>query len=89
MMVYHKDGGSTHCFRFANNDDIAHPENPTGNFFRAPLVGWNNWPSESLRNTMLNNWKGGISPKLDDEFVNSLRDAAGNGVPGFDPSRDS
>ncbi|KAJ3488083.1 hypothetical protein NLG97_g6266 [Lecanicillium saksenae] len=89
LLVYHKDGGGTHCFRFANNDDIGHPENPTGGFFRAPLVGWDNWPSVNLRNTMLNNWKGGVGPKLDDEFELSLRDAAGNGVPGFDPSRDS
>jgi hypothetical protein len=88
-MVYHKDGPATHCWRFANDDDVAHPENPTGSFFRAPLVGWSNWPSEDLKNAMLDAWNGGVGPKLDDEFENSLRDAAGDGVPGFDPAIDA
>ncbi|KAJ6788245.1 hypothetical protein PWT90_08883 [Aphanocladium album] len=88
LLVYHKDGAGTHCFRFANDDDIAHPENPRGDFFRAPLIGWNKWPSEDLRNKMLNAWKGGVGPKLDDEFTDSLRAAAGDGVPGFDPAKD-
>jgi hypothetical protein len=89
LMVYHKDGPATHCWRFANDDDVAHPENPTGSFFRAPLVGWSNWPSEDLKNAMLDAWNGGVGPKLDDEFENSLRDAAGDGVPGFDPAIDA
>lgn len=88
LIVYHKDGGLTHCHRFANDDDIAHPENPTGDFFQAPLVGWNNWPSDDLKNKMLQNWNGGVGPKLDDEFTDSLRAAAGDGVPGFDPAKD-
>ncbi|KAF4455801.1 hypothetical protein F53441_2000 [Fusarium austroafricanum] len=88
LLVYHKDGAGTHCYRFANDDDIAKPENPTGSFFKAPLVGWNNWPSTDLRDKMLQNWNGGVGPKLDDEFENSLRSAAGDGVEGFDPSKD-
>lgn len=88
MMVYHKDGAGTHCFRFANDDDIAHPENPTSDFIRAPLISWDKWPSEELKNKMLDNWKGGVGPKLDDEFTDSLRAAAGDGVDGFDPAID-
>lgn len=88
LVVYHKDGAATHCFRFANEDDIKRPENFSGKFYRSPLVGWNNWPSEDLKNKMLNNWHGGVGPKLDDEFTDSLRAAAGNGVPGFDPAKD-
>ncbi|CAH0020482.1 unnamed protein product [Clonostachys rhizophaga] len=87
--VYHKDGAATHCFRFANSDDIAHPENPFGSFYTSPLVGWNNWPSTDLRNKMLSTWNGGVGPKLDDEFTDSLRAAAGSGVPGFDPALDA
>lgn len=35
---------------------------------------------------MLQNWSGGVGPKLDDEFGDSLKDAAGDGgVEGFDP----
>ncbi|KAF9767434.1 hypothetical protein IL306_000021 [Fusarium sp. DS 682] len=89
LMVYHKDGGGTHCFRFANDNDISHPENPFGVFYRSPLVGWDNWPSVNLRNTMLNAWKGGVGPKLDDEFGDSLKNAAGNALPGFNPYIDS
>ncbi|KAM3499410.1 hypothetical protein MY10362_007327 [Beauveria mimosiformis] len=88
LLVYHKDGAGTHCYRFANDDDVAHPENPRGDFFRAPLVGWDRWPSVELRNKMLDAWKGGVGPKLDDEFEGALREAAGDGVPGFDPAKD-
>jgi len=88
-LVYHKDGGGTHCFRFANSDDISHPENPFGYFYTSPLVGWNHWPSVGLRDTMLNAWPDGVGPKLDSEFSDSLRAAAGDGVPGFNPDIDS
>ncbi|KAG9253031.1 necrosis inducing protein-domain-containing protein [Emericellopsis atlantica] len=88
LVVYHKDGGLTHCFRVANGDDQANPENPTGAFHRAPLVGWDNWPSVELRDTMLQTWNGGVGPKLDDEFTDKLRAAAGTSVPGFDPAID-
>ncbi|KAJ3501442.1 hypothetical protein NM208_g16934 [Fusarium decemcellulare] len=37
---------------------------------------------------MLNNWKEGVGPKLDDEFGDSLKAAAGDGVNGFDPFKD-
>ncbi|KAG5794114.1 hypothetical protein H9Q69_006856 [Fusarium xylarioides] len=66
LLVYHKDGAGTHCYRFANDDDQANPENPTGSFFKAPLVGWDNWPDVGLRDKMLQNWSGGVGPKLDD-----------------------
>ncbi|KAM0667863.1 hypothetical protein ACQRIT_002854 [Beauveria bassiana] len=88
LLVYHKDGAGTHCYRFANDDDVAHPENPRWDFFRAPLVGWDRWPSVALRNKMLDAWKGGVGPKLDDEFEGALREVAGDGVHGFDPAKD-
>lgn len=88
LLVYHKDGAGTHCYRFANDDDRANPENPTGSFFKAPLVGWDNWPDVGLRDKMLQNWSGGVGPKLDDEFGDSLKAAAGDGVQGFDPYKD-
>lgn len=87
-IVYHKDGASTHCFRFANNNDIASPENPKG-WFTPPLISWDRWSDINLRNKMLSTWNGGVGPKLDDEFGNSLQAAAGNGVPGFDPFVDN
>ncbi|PKS11152.1 hypothetical protein jhhlp_002913 [Lomentospora prolificans] len=43
-MVYHKDGASTHCFRFANSADDA-IENHKGVWFRGPLISWNGYPA--------------------------------------------
>ena len=78
-MVYHKDGAGTHCFRHANESDDQ-IENDTGAWFTGPLLGFNSWPSNDLRDKMLRNWSGGIGPKLDDEFEGALRAAAGNNV---------
>ncbi|CEJ94381.1 hypothetical protein VHEMI09918 [[Torrubiella] hemipterigena] len=88
QVVYHKDGPATHCFRIANDGDVKEPENYSGHFYRSPLVGWGGYPSDKIKNKMLSNWSGGVGPKLDDEFEGALRDAAGDGVPGFDPSKD-
>lgn len=87
-VVYHKDGGQTHCFRIAKpaDDKI---ENFTGKWFLGNLVGWNNWPNIDLRNKLVNNGPG-AKPKFNDAtFVEHLKKAAGNNVPGFDPSKDS
>lgn len=64
-VVYHKDGGSTHCIRMANPEDDA-IENDKNTWFRSPLVGWNGWPSKDLRDAMGSHWKGSVGPKLDD-----------------------
>ncbi len=50
-MVYHKDGASTHCFRFANTDDD-NIENAKGVWFRGALVGYNGFPSTALRDKL-------------------------------------
>ena len=89
QLVYHKDGAGTHCIRFANADDIANPENPFGVMYSSPLIGWDSWPDVGLRDTMLQAWSGGVGPKLDDEYGDSLKTAAGDGVPGFDPYLDA
>ncbi|KAK3937757.1 necrosis inducing protein-domain-containing protein [Diplogelasinospora grovesii] len=88
-VVYHQDGGGTHCIRMANAADD-NVENYTGAWFLGRLVGWNGWPSVDLRNRVMNNWSGGVGPKLpDSKFADNLRKAAGNSVPGFDPTRDA
>lgn len=88
QMVYHKDGAGTHCFRFASEADVGGVENPFGYFYRSPLLSWDSWDT-GLRDTMLNAWSGGVGPKLDGEFGDSLSSAAGDGVPGFDPYLDA
>lgn len=89
LLVYHKDGLGTHCFRHANTDDQLNIENPFGVWFRSPLVGWNNWPTNDLRTKMIDTYDGSATVKLrDDRFGNSLKAAAGDAVPGFDPYSD-
>jgi hypothetical protein len=93
-VVYHKDKGETHCWRMANEADDG-IENFTGQWFIGNLVGWDNWPvvnGRSLRDTLYDAWNGGIGPKFwdkDDSFTNTLRKAAGDGAPGFDPAVDA
>ena len=83
-VVYHKDGGLTHCFRMANegDDDI---ENEEGVWYRSPLVGWMGWPGKEenypLYYSMIDNWSGGIGPKIGDEkFGETLALAQGSFV---------
>lgn len=50
-LVYHKDGASTHCFRFANAGDDA-VENAKGVWFRGALVGYNGFPTTAVRDKL-------------------------------------
>lgn len=49
MLVYNKDGPTTHSWRLAEAGDDARPENFSGRFFLGSLVGYHNWPSLDLR----------------------------------------
>ncbi|KAL1842266.1 hypothetical protein VTJ49DRAFT_5651 [Mycothermus thermophilus] len=51
-IVYHKDGWTTHCFRFANaaDDKI---ENHKGVWFRGALVSYNGFPSTAIRDKLI------------------------------------
>ncbi|WP_442807189.1 NPP1 family protein [Streptomyces sp. NBC_01294] len=48
-IVYHQDGGSTHCFRIANSGDEA-VENVTGGWVYPRLVGWEGYNDVDHRN---------------------------------------
>lgn len=85
IVVYHKDGGSTHCHRFANNDDVQHYENYTGNSFRAKLVGWWGWPSNFRDLVMGRNWGDAVIAINDANFAANL-DKAGAKQFGLDPN---
>jgi hypothetical protein len=94
-VVFHKDGGGTHCWRNAEEKDDK-VENERGSWLWGTLVGWNNWPKASdggsLRDKMFLRWQEGVAPKFwdhKDVFTNKLREAAGNDVPGFDPAKDA
>lgn len=83
-VVYHKDGGSTHCFRAANaNDDP--PENHRGTWQYPTLVGWNGFP-DGLRDTLTSaNFGSALLGLKDDQFANHLAKAKPSGIP-FDPA---
>lgn len=86
-IVYHKDGGQTHCFRIANkNDDKI--ENFTGKWFLGNVVGWNNYPNVGLRDKLVNQGQGAKPKFAEAAFVDHIKRAAGNSVPGFDPAKD-
>ncbi|KAI8666419.1 hypothetical protein NCS57_00866500 [Fusarium keratoplasticum] len=95
-VVYHKDGGSTHCMRMANegDDDV---ENYTEDWVTSPLVGWGWWPTtdngRAYRDLVYGKWPNDATaaPKFwdaDDMYTNTLRKAAGDCCEDFDPSYD-
>lgn len=83
-IVYHKDGVSTHDFRFANgNDEPA--ENVTGNWFYPRLVGWGGYPA-GLRDKLMNADFGDATIKINDaRFTSALANSKPAGIP-FDPN---
>ncbi|SPO05487.1 uncharacterized protein DNG_08174 [Cephalotrichum gorgonifer] len=86
-MVYHKDGGSTHCFRFATaaDDKI---ENHRGVWFRGALVGYNGFPGGGIREKLEAHDFGKANFALKDaSFPNALEKARPAGLV-FDVNRD-
>ncbi|KAH9892381.1 NPP1-domain-containing protein [Xylariomycetidae sp. FL2044] len=89
-MVYHKDGLSTHAFRFANEDDDA-IENATGAWFLGALVSWNGFPTATpaLRDTLSAYDFGSANFALKDaSFAGQLASAKGDRIPEFDVNVD-
>jgi hypothetical protein len=85
-VVYHKDGAGTHFFRLANGNDEP-PENHYHNWRYPPLVGWNGWPSTSLRDTLMNADFGSATIKIRDQgdsFQYLLNASKPAGIP-FNP----
>jgi necrosis inducing protein (NPP1) len=83
-IVYHKDGASTHCFRFANTNDDP-PENVTGGWFFPRLVGWEGYPS-GFRDKLMTADFGEATIKIDDgDFQYALGLTKPAGIP-FDPN---
>ncbi|WP_436319883.1 NPP1 family protein [Streptomyces massasporeus] len=83
-IVYHKDGVSTHCFRFADTNDEP-PENATGGWFYPRLVGWNGYPA-GYRDKLMSADFGSASIKIKDgDFNYALTLSRPSGIP-FDPN---
>ncbi|MFJ9808823.1 NPP1 family protein [Streptomyces sp. NPDC101158] len=83
-IVYHKDGISTHCYRFANATDDR-IENSTGGWFHPRLVGWNGYPA-GLRDRLTGANFGSATLKIrDSDFSSHLSRSMPAGIP-FDPN---
>ncbi|WP_223206315.1 NPP1 family protein [Streptomyces xanthii] len=83
-VVYHKDGLSTHCFRFAGAGDEP-AENATGGWFYPRLVGWEGYPA-GYRDQLMTADFGAATIKIDDgDFQYALTVTKPNGIP-FDPN---
>ena len=73
QVVYHKDGISTHCFRFAEQGDHDHIENHKKWWIRGPLVGWWGFPTFELRERLQGANFGSASMAIKDSaFSNEL-----------------
>ncbi|KAF4472143.1 hypothetical protein FALBO_951 [Fusarium albosuccineum] len=94
-VVYHKDGGFTHAFRFANDGDD-NIENHKKVWFFGALVDYNGFPSAEVRDKLMSYDFGSASLAIkDSSFKLNLdrarddsNDGTNNMVPGFDSGRD-
>ncbi|KAF9772379.1 hypothetical protein IL306_009904 [Fusarium sp. DS 682] len=85
LVVYHKDGRGTHCFRMARFSEGLTPENDYKHWQVSDLVGWNGFP-HGLRDKLAKAKFGKATFKLiDSRFGDTLKKAAGDRVPGFNP----
>jgi hypothetical protein len=82
-IVYHKDGASTHAFRFAGFGE--QPENHKGTWQYPALIGWDNYPA-GLRDKLTQHDFGSAQLGLrDSAFWWELGKAKPAGIP-FDPN---
>jgi hypothetical protein len=83
-IVYHKDGGSTHAFRFAGPGDEP-PENHKHTWQYPTLVGWDNYPP-GIRDKLTQADFGHATMGIrDGTFEGELKKAKPDGIP-FDPN---
>jgi hypothetical protein len=89
-VVYHKDGPSTHCFRFASGKDFGNggPENHWRKWITGPLIGYHGWESAGQRDRMLTHSWGAAAVAIKNEnFAENIRKARPNGL-AFDENKD-
>ena len=94
MIVYHKDGptipGYTHCFRFANSDDVATPENPYGSFVTPTLASWYDLTGDGISNMRMRIWLNSFDygkasiPMKDSNFLGNLNNFKPSDYPAFE-----
>ncbi|MFC4866470.1 NPP1 family protein [Streptomonospora arabica] len=82
-IVYHKDGASTHAFRFAADHDDP-PENHDGTWQYPDLVSWNNFPSGIREKLVAADFGSARLALKDGNFEADLEKAEPSGIE-FDP----
>lgn len=82
-IVYHKDGSSTHCMRFAKEDDDNPVENHNDEWFYGDIVDYYGFPTNEVRDAMMDNdWGSGKIDFADDRIAEALKKAkGGNDIP--------
>ncbi|KAH7207775.1 necrosis inducing protein-domain-containing protein [Fusarium redolens] len=86
LIVYHKNGLSTHAFRIAKEEERYDVENDFGWWQIADLVAWDGYPSGFVQEQLTHHDFGKATIKLvDSRFGDNLKKAAGDSIPGFDP----
>jgi hypothetical protein len=84
-IVYHKDGLSTHSFRFAKKDEMA--ENHSKKWITPALVDWQTMRSDNITNQELRkkfnqfNYGSAICPFNDAQFEKAIADEPPGGYP--------
>jgi hypothetical protein len=86
-IVYHKDGVTTHAFRFAKSVESA--ENPYGSFLTPTIVSWYRMVGDGLSNqsmrSLLNSFDYGSAnlPVKDSNFLNNINNGKPSSYPAF------
>ena len=89
-IVYHKDGITTHAFRFAKSNEVA--ENPYGSFVTPTIISWYELEGDGVTNqemrNLLNSYDYGSAtiPMKDSNFVRNINDYLPSGYPVFTAS---
>lgn len=87
-MVYHKNGGVTHCFRFAHEDD-ENVENDSGGWYRGALVDYETgFPGNTRDILMAHDFARAKIAINDKNFKANLDYARNDLVPDFDSGVD-
>ncbi|KAK3985317.1 necrosis inducing protein-domain-containing protein [Cladorrhinum sp. PSN332] len=87
-IVYHKDGASTHCFRFGDSSDDK-LENHKGVWIRGDLVSYNGFPSTTIRDKLFAHDFGSATIGFKDStFASHIQKSQHSSITKFDVNLD-
>lgn len=89
-IVYHKDGVTTHAFRFAKSNEYA--ENPYGSFLTPTIISWYQVEGDGVTNQQMRNklnsynYGSATIPMKDSNFLANVNNNLPSGYPSFNSS---